>query len=469
MLRNARPISCSRSQKQFLGFIEKGICVFSLLAAGTALAQNAGAPNASPGATTPYVINGLALGARAESDSSFRGYQCSPSEQFPDFTRCQRTQKQPGAWPNRSVESSSSILYGRDGKAVYINRYNAWVFDRNEVQTEINRLSTRFGERARELRMPQREGVTNAVIASWGKVQLDPLDADAVAILAAGQSPRKGLLVDYLGDLKRSAQLGLPIYSLNGGAGFVWSSSADRNGRGHLRVLAVDASALSPATAAQPRQGETAEIAKTPVIETASAGAIEIEKVSAPETIESVAEIDKATADKDASFDSVLARLESDLARVEARTATIETVAYRTIFAVICSMAALAVFLLVRRSRAKKALARASETDQVNLSALAQALQMQPASLGQLFEQNGVPLKDTPSPAIVAESPASESVTSAAAGAAAQSTSLCSSCRHEIGAGDKFCRNCGASSTTVAAPSITLSSESAYEALSKAS
>src|SRR5205823_4634226 len=148
------------------------ICLFPLLAASPALAQNASAPNTPSGAATPYVINGIALGARVESESAvFRGYQCSPSDLFPDFTRCQRTQRQPGAGPNRSVESTSSILYGHDGKAVYINRYNSpWNFERNEVQSEINRLSTRFGERPRELRMPQREGFANAYIASWGKV-----------------------------------------------------------------------------------------------------------------------------------------------------------------------------------------------------------------------------------------------------------------------------------------------------------
>ncbi len=322
------------------------------------------------------------------------------------------------------------------------------------MQAEINRLSTRFGERPRELRMPQREGLSNAFIASWGKVQLEPLDADAVAILAAGQSPRKGLLIDYLGDLKRSAQLGLPIYSLNGGAGFVWSSSADRNGRGHLRVLTVDASALSPATAspptaALPRQGETAETAKPALVETASAGAVEIEKASLPEATDPVAEPDKAIADKDPSFDAVVARLEADLARVEGRTAAIETVAYRTIFTLICSVAVLAVFLLVRRSRAKKAQARAAEADPVNLTALAQALQTQPSIQSDVFGQNGAALKDTPSPAIAAESPPNETVVPAlSVPAVSGEASL---------------------STTVAAPSIMLSSDCAYEALSKAS
>ena len=420
------------------------ICALPLLAASTALAQNGSTPNAAAGATTAYAINGLALGERVETQgSSFKGYACSASEQFPQFTRCQKAQRQPGQWPNRSFDSSSSILYGHDGKAVYINRYNApWVFERNEVQTELGRLSARFGERARELRMPQRDGVTNAVIASWGKVQLEPLNAEAVAILAAGQSPRKGLLVDYLGDLQRSAKLNLPIYTLTGGAGFVWSSSADRSGRGHVRLIAADPSALGPApAAAPPRPAETVEIAKTPVIETASA-APESEQVSVTETTEPVVETDQATGDKDASFDSVLARLEADVARLEARTAAIETFAYRTLFALFCAATVLAGFLLVRRSRARKAKARAAATEAVNLNALAQALQATSLQ-GDAFEQSGAALKETHSPALAAESVPEELVS--ATGAANP-----------------------APSAAVSPPSVAVSNDCAYEALSKA-
>ena len=239
------------------------ICVIQILSASTAFAQIINAPTPHSGGINPYTVDGFALGARIDFETpTYRGYQCSPSEQFPDFTRCQRTQKQATLW-RRSFESTSSIMHSRDGIAVYINRHiAAGVFDRSEVQNDINKLSSRFGERAREMRMPQREGLPNAVIASWGKIQLEPLDADAISILASGQSPHKGLLVDYLGDLRRSAQLGLPIYSLSGGAGYLWSASVDRNGRGHLRFLTVDASALNRPIATQPQQSETAEFEK---------------------------------------------------------------------------------------------------------------------------------------------------------------------------------------------------------------
>ena len=151
-------------------------CIIGILAGGSALAQNNDAP-ASRAGRSSYTVDGLALGARFDAQSpSGRGYQCSPSEQFPEFTRCQRTQRQQSTWGRRSFDSISSILHGGDGKAVYVNHYvGPWVFDRNEIQTEINRLSSRFGERAREMRMPQREGLPSGIIASWGQVALEQL------------------------------------------------------------------------------------------------------------------------------------------------------------------------------------------------------------------------------------------------------------------------------------------------------
>jgi hypothetical protein len=57
-------------------------------------------------------------------------------------------------------------------------------------------------------------------------------------------APEQSLLVDYLGDVQQSRQLGLPVFRLAGGAGFLWSAS-DRNGRGHLRFLAADLAVLA--------------------------------------------------------------------------------------------------------------------------------------------------------------------------------------------------------------------------------
>jgi hypothetical protein len=208
----------------------------------------AGSPGASA-ATSPYVIDGIALGAQFRPE---RDYQCKPSIQFADVTWCLR--KKPG-WARRgSFVSMTSILQAPGGAVAYVNReVEPAFFGSDDFQNEINRLTSRFGERARVMRLPTRAGLPNAVIASWGGVELEQLDDDVVSTLASeGSPPRLGLLVDYLGDLRKSAQLKLPIFRLGGGAGYLWSASSDDSGRGHLRFLEVDASALAPPKASKP-------------------------------------------------------------------------------------------------------------------------------------------------------------------------------------------------------------------------
>ncbi len=481
-------------------------CIIGLLAGGSALAQNSDA-SASRAGRSSYTVDGLALGARFDAQSpSARGYQCSPSELFPEFTRCQRTQRQQSTWGRRSFDSISSILHGADGKAVYINHYvGPWVFDRNEIQTEINRLSGRFGERAREMRMPQREGLPSGIIASWGQVALEQLDADAVAVLASGQSPRKGLLIDYLGDLRRSAQLGLPVYSIHGGAGYLWAASAERGGRGHIRFLTVDASAFTPlaekpqpateantqaqasdatpaemppaAPALAPAQPEKAsvdtEIAKAevenaPVSETAVADTTETQQVSAPER-EKV----------------LFARLEAQLARAEAANRTLETWAYRTVAGLVLLLIAAAVLLRAWRRKARATTAQARKT--VAQPASSPIAVAQGISAGQsapaLVPQDAPPLAiavDTQAKSGSSQARASNLQTcsscqgetsredkfcrhcgTAAAAPSTTSMRLCSSCREEIGSADTFCRYCGASSIAVASPSMAYNGERA--------
>ena len=55
---------------------------------------------------------------------------------------------------------------------------------------------------------------------------------------------KKGLLIDLIGNLTRSAQEDLPVYRIAGSAGFVWVAGSDHKGRGVLRFAAVDASAI---------------------------------------------------------------------------------------------------------------------------------------------------------------------------------------------------------------------------------
>src|SRR5262249_28482280 len=130
------------------------------------------------------------------------------------------------------------------------------------------------GESPRITRMPQRAGFPNGMLASWGKVELEPLDNDSIKALAEGRRPTtKGYFIDFIGNFARSAKEGLPVYRLSGGAGFVWVASYGRKGHGTLRFLAVDASAISPQLVAtqapinltDQRRQETPSIAPPPI------------------------------------------------------------------------------------------------------------------------------------------------------------------------------------------------------------
>jgi hypothetical protein len=205
-----------------------------------------------------YAVEGIALGSRVRSDSSTsRDYKCGPSEQFDGFTWCQKTHR--GSEWRGPFEATYSILHSKDGTVVYANRYQQPAFiDASETEREIQGYSRRFGGSPRITRMPHRSGTSGAIMATWGKVELELLDNDSVKLLGEGKSPKKGLLIDFLGNFSRSAQEGLPIYRIVGGAGFVRAGSFDQRGRGIVRVAVVDASTLQPnlgLVSAQPLTG----------------------------------------------------------------------------------------------------------------------------------------------------------------------------------------------------------------------
>jgi hypothetical protein len=195
-----------------------------------------------------YAVSGLAsLGERVRFDSAaYRGYKCGPSDQFDGFTWCQRTRTERER--RGSFSTSYSILHSRDGIAVYITRYQKPAFwGPNEADEDIQRYSRKFGEQPRIIKPPSRPGLPNGILATWGKIELEPLDSESLMKLAKGRRPTtKGYFIDFIGDFVRSAKEGLAVYRLSGGAGFVWVASYDRKGRGTLRFSAVDASAIQP-------------------------------------------------------------------------------------------------------------------------------------------------------------------------------------------------------------------------------
>jgi hypothetical protein len=217
----------------------------ALCLTGTAKAQlGHNDPTASQVPT--YVVEGIALGSKVKADSSaYREYKCGPSDQFEGFTWCQRSRRD--SERRRSFEATYSILHSKDGTVVYANRtQQPALLDASKADRDIQNYSRKLGGPPKITKMPRQSGLSDAIVATWGKIELEPLDSESVRSLAEGKSPKKGLLIDFLGNFTRSAHEGLPIYRIVGGAGFLWAGSFDQKGRGTLRFATIDASALQP-------------------------------------------------------------------------------------------------------------------------------------------------------------------------------------------------------------------------------
>src|SRR5689334_6126091 len=91
-------------------------------------------------ATSPYVVDGLALGERLRRAGPST-YQCGPSEQFSGFTSCQRARQEES--DGRRAISTNSVLLNPDGAIVYIDRLVRFAFiDQERAKTVIDRLSS---------------------------------------------------------------------------------------------------------------------------------------------------------------------------------------------------------------------------------------------------------------------------------------------------------------------------------------
>jgi len=199
-------------------------------------------------ASAQYAVDGLAIKTQLDFDSaSYREYKCSASDQFGGLTWCQKTTS--GREQRGPYSLAYSLLHSREGKVVYVNRsQEPSFFDSNGANKEIQGYSSKIGESPRIMKMPVRNGLPDGLIAIWGKIALVQLDQETVKLLSEGKSPKKGLLIDFLGNFTRSAKQGLPIYRIENGPGFLWRVTFDQNGRGSFRFAAVDASELSPPT-----------------------------------------------------------------------------------------------------------------------------------------------------------------------------------------------------------------------------
>jgi len=357
-------------------------------------------------APTEYAVDGLAVGTQLNFGSASYGeYTCRPSDQFDGFTWCQKTRK--GKERRGTFSATYSILHSRDGAAVYVNRsQEPAFFGANEADNDIQRYSRKIGELPRITRMPRRAGFPTGILASWGKVELEPLDKDSIEALTEGRRPTtKGYFIDFIGDFKRSAKEGLPIYRLSGGAGFVWIGSFDQKGRGTLRLTAVDASALAPTTTPKP-PAETVEnpkaqdaIANTDSQllrteaekEPADKARIDAERAredaekARDEAVRAKADIENAVATERAKVNAVLAQLQAEKGAAKAKARAMEFVAYGAIIGLILLGLIIVSALVIRGRKTTPAAEHASvgpQTRELEPTDPAVLIETEPAPIG---------------------------------------------------------------------------------------
>ena len=307
-------------------------------------------PRFTPVAASKYFVDGLALGGQVKSGNlAHQEYQCRPSDKFSGLIWCHEEH----TTPDNRVMRSHSILQSQDGTAYYVSSYFQPAFlNPNNIQNEIDGMSSKFGQQARLIQMPQREGLPSAVMAIWGTIQLEPLKPDEISVVASGGSP-PGILVSFLGDEERSAKAGVPVYRLAGGAGFLWVGTFDQNGRGVLQYLAIDDSKIEPirqVASNSENQAESNSSAVNPPLVTP----LQQQSRSQTESAQARAKEDQYRQEEEKrqveDADRQLKEAQQLLEAQNRRLATITEVAI-TIFVLLCGVA-VAVFLGIKRQAA---------------------------------------------------------------------------------------------------------------------
>ena len=199
---------------------------------------------AAPAQTAQYVVDGISLGDRvAPGGSKYRSYGCQPSNEFANATHCERTQILKGSLGRLTVVHA--LIHARDGTAMYIMADAAPVLlSKQIIQRELDDLTRSIHAPPARVEYNRQDNPT-AVIAIWGDVKLEELSSDDLMSLSKGQSPHQGVLVDYLGNLRYSAENFSSVYRIAGGAGYVYAADVDASGRGHRHYVAVNGSELA--------------------------------------------------------------------------------------------------------------------------------------------------------------------------------------------------------------------------------
>ena len=185
-----------------------------------------------------------------------------------------------------------------------------------------------------------------------------------------GSTSKDRYLIDFIGNVARSAKEGLPIYRISGGTGFLWVASFDRNGRGTLRLAAVDLSASSIHSLRQPEKITTtfslqqAGASKKTTADAQLAGTTSAER----DAQVAQTEIDRLHAER-TQLHATIKRLEADKAAGEAKAYEMAATAYGTIIVLLIILAGIAAFAFVaRRSIGPASTSVTPEREKVPLS-----------------------------------------------------------------------------------------------------
>ena len=196
----------------------------------------------TPAFSVQYSVDGLKLG-ESVTGAGFQSYTCRPSDEFVQLVSCERAQTR-----NRGYEYSalSAVLHNESGVSVLLRIKVAPVkMTKAEAQKEIDQLSKEFSGKPLSVDWLDADGDRPAsVIARWGQIKVEGIDLESSEAVESGQNPSIGFLVDNLGDVQRSAKLGLEVYRISGGTGYIYSASFDSNGRGHRQYIAANGDEL---------------------------------------------------------------------------------------------------------------------------------------------------------------------------------------------------------------------------------
>ena len=198
-----------------------------------------------------FAVDGVSVGDELNPDSAgYKAFKCRASTDYPGFEWCGL--RRPMKGPSGPYDTYMTIFHSDANVAVLILQdVIPAYFAPGDSEREIQRLSKLFGQTPHVLNGEPNSDAPHSVIAYWGDVTLTPLAQDLVDAVRRGDAVHAGLVIDYLGDSKKSAIDGMPIFHLGGGAGYVWSAKYDDAGKGRLRLTAVNPSLLPGAVGEQ--------------------------------------------------------------------------------------------------------------------------------------------------------------------------------------------------------------------------